>query len=530
MAGVIFFCAGCETHPYSDDTYRIGGFISGYQLPEGLTIRSQSGEVMEVVGRQFSFDKQLMDNDVYSVTIAEQPDVQICKVINGSGVVDDAHVDDIEIHCRSWLMEKTFFKENSSKALSLALDKDSNQHTVAAWQEDKGGSQSEITVRLYKDNEEYWFGSFDINRSSNATDPQLSAQGEREFVLAWESLDLNEASPTSQIRITQYNPVESTGPNVSVSRPGSNATEPAVASNDNADAIVLWKQADESGTQRVWSSSKTDAEGLGWTLPSLVSTDSAGGDVSHLQVAMNPNGEAVAIWLEQNNEGIDKVRANFYTPENGWLNVPFNLNADSQTDALTPDLTIDGNGNVVAVWVQQGNEKTTRSVWINTYVPGVNRNQWNVPRELEVEAAGNAALSPQVMAYKSTQAMVVWSQDDGTGVNRIWAMTHSPNGEWSVFALSNITAQMDVEGAEQPQIAQDDDGNVIVVWRQSIDGKASIWSNTYTPVSGWGDPVQIESTNADDSTEPLITMGKTGQAVVIWRKETSGDLLFNRFE
>jgi len=527
-------CASCETQPYLDDTYQISGFVSGELVADGFKIVSQSGEVLEVTGRQFSFEKELRIGESYSVSIAEQPDVQICKVQNGAGVVLRKNVDDIEVRCRSWRTEKTIFRRTSSQTTEIVFGKDDLRHTIAVWQQEGNEEESGIWANLYEEGIDFWFEPKRLSNAASATsiNPQLSSRLDREFYVVWEEVDSG-VNAESRIFFTRHNSSDGTQLPQVVSAASVDATEPRIASNDQGDVIVLWLQSQaEDNTKRVFYSVTDPESGWGWSDPKIVNDGVVNGDASDIQVAMYPNGDAVAVWLEPDANNVKQVRTNFYTADKDrWLEQSFHINSEESTDAFSPELTADGNGNVLVAWVQQGIDKNTLSVWVNTYSPLVSENGWGEAEEIEVENAGNVvADSPMVMAYKSTQAMIVWSQDDGVGTNRIWAITHKPDGNWQASALSDIRSAEFVEDAEQPQIAQDGDGNVIVVWRQSIAGKKTIWANIYTPISGWGTPVQIDDDSADDSTQPLIAMGQSGHAMAIWRKVNSGDLVSNLFE
>ncbi|MFG1494982.1 hypothetical protein ABMA57_00015 [Saccharospirillum sp. HFRX-1] len=528
-------CASCETRPYSDDTYRIGGFISGELAAEGLKIVSQSGEVVDVIGRQFSFKKELREGDSYSVDVAEQPGVQICKIQNGTGVVLGKNIDDIEVRCRSWRTEQAIFQKVASKTTKMVVDKDDQRHAIAVWQQVSDTSDdSDIWANLYKEDSGTWFEIKQLNGevSGPSTNPQLSSQGDRDLYVVWEEEDAGSDSKILFVRhnqdVTQPPQIVKTG----------DVSEPKVASNDQGDVIVLWLQADaETGNNQVFYAIADRDSGWGFSNGEIVNDGL--GDASDVQVAMNHNGDAVAVWLEADENNVNQVRGKFYDSEKkAWFgngnNEAFLINFKSdEADkaAFSPELTIDGNGNVVVAWVQQGVDKASNSVWINTYSPSTNANGWGNAVEVDVENAGNVVSdSIKLMAYKSTQVMIVWSQDDGFGTNRVWAITHKPNGQWRGVALSNLPSETGVESGEQPQIAQDGDGNVIVVWRQSIAGNKTIWTSTYTPTSGWGMPEQIEADGAGDSTEPLIAMGQSGHAMAIWRKEVSGDLFSNLFE
>jgi len=81
-------------------TYSIGGTVNG--LTGTLVIKNNNGDSKNItVNGEFSFDTEVVDTTDYLVTIENQPDNQICSVINESGTVAGSDVISIEVACVS---------------------------------------------------------------------------------------------------------------------------------------------------------------------------------------------------------------------------------------------------------------------------------------------------------------------------------------------------------------------------------------------------------------------------------------------
>ena len=65
---------------------------------------------------------------------------------------------------------------------------------------------------------------------------------------------------------------------------------------------------------------------------------------------MDPNGNAVAVW-EQDDGTRDNIWANRFTPSAGW-GVAEQIETDNAGDTRQPQVALDPNGNAVAVWSQ----------------------------------------------------------------------------------------------------------------------------------------------------------------------------------
>jgi hypothetical protein len=148
-----------------------------------------------------------------------------------------------------------------------------------------------------------------------------------------------------------------------------------------------------------------------WGEPVLIEISNAGGAFSP-QVAVDPNGNAVAVWRQSDGTRAN-IWANRFTPSAGW-GVAERIETDDAGDARNPQVAVDPNGNAVAVWHQS--DGTRRNIWANRFTPSAG---WGVAERIETDDAGNASL-PQVALDPNGNAVAVWEQSDGTR-NNIWA-------------------------------------------------------------------------------------------------------------
>jgi hypothetical protein len=79
----------------------------------------------------------------------------------------------------------------------------------------------------------------------------------------------------------------------------------------------------------------------------------------------------------------------------------------------------------------------------------------------------------------------------------------------------------DAGDAGTVKVAFDTSGNAISVWSQSDGTHVSIWSNRYAPATGWGTPIQVQ-TSTEDSNAPTIVIDASGNALVVWDASPDG--------
>ena len=147
---------------------------------------------------------------------------------------------------------------------------------------------------------------------------------------------------------------------------------------------------------------------------------------------------------------------------------------------------------------------------------------WGTPARIGEEA--NRAQPSDVVIDDSGNAIVVWSQLDGTGVGRVYADRYVAGSGWGTPEVININnGSGDALG---PQIALDGSGNAIAVWLQK-DGAAigsiygTVYANRYVAGSGWGAPEVIGS-GSGNATFPDIAMNKNGDAIAGWGQKDNG--------
>jgi len=281
------------------------------------------------------------------------------------------------------------------------------------------------------------------------------------------------------------------------------AIEPQVAVDPEGNAVAVWQQSD--GTRDdIWSNRYTPTDG--WGAAELIETDA--GDARWPQVAMDSNGNAVAVW-QQSDGTRDNIWARPYTPGNGW-GTRGPIETKDAGSATRPQVAMNPNGNAVAVWQQS--DGTTDSIWSNRYT--ATSNNWG-NAELIEDNAGDA-LAPQVAMDAQGNAVAVWAQSDGTFFD-IWSNRYTPSGDWGI---AKHIERNDQGSATSPQVAMDAQGNAVAVWIQPDGAQDSTWSNRYTPSFGWGVAERIAVDDVGRARMPQVAVDPVGTAVAVWWQES----------
>lgn len=286
-----------------------------------------------------------------------------------------------------------------------------------------------------------------------------------------------------------------------------NAIDPQIAFDPAGNGMAVWRaQKVIGGRYSAWANRYTPL--AGWGSPELLESDDSG-NVEPVQVAMDTDGNAFAVW-HQGIRGRPRTLASRFTPANGWEGAT--LIEDSPLGfPRGVQVAADATGHAVAVWL--GNT----GVQANRYVPGTG---WGAHTALET-IGSNVSDLPQLAINAGGHAVVVWSQTTAT-IKNILASSFSPTTGW--LAAPVLVGNQDIEKAEDPRVGIDAQGNAIAVWRQTVGTTVvNIWEARYTQAGGWAAASQ---TDTGDTTQvvidPTVRVAPSGTAVIGWGRNVSG--------
>ncbi|MDX1253243.1 MAG: Ig-like domain-containing protein [Gammaproteobacteria bacterium] len=232
-------------------------------------------------------------------------------------------------------------------------------------------------------------------------------------------------------------------------------------------AIAVWQQYD--GTTGNAYANRYVA-GSGWSGAQLL--EAAAGAAADPQVAMDGAGNAIAVWRQIDNVNRYSIYANRYAA-GAWGGATVVEN-DNAGDADAPQIAIDPAGNAIAVWRQRqvvGATAFTRYTLRANHYAG----SWGAnPVQIKIDDRGDVA-EPRISLNANGVAFSVWRQFDGVHWN-IWASRYLA-GVWSPGALVETN---DAGDAYDPSLVIDGNGGALAVWRQRDGGaRWSVWSNRF---------------------------------------------------
>jgi hypothetical protein len=337
-----------------------------------------------------------------------------------------------------------------------------------------------------------------------------------------------------------------------ISPAAANSTGPKVGVDLGGHAIAVWRQHHPTMIDiRPWASHYTPS--VGWAAAEAIGA--VGATIADLDVAVAvaPGSDAMSVWHQRDGDRAD-VWANHYTSGGAWGTAGL-IEAEDGGSARNPVVTVDGNGNAIAVWQQNdgmdnfiaSNRSTPSGVWgaagsIDNG-PGVSSNPrvssdplgnamavwtgggvkanryamsggWGAAEDIR-QTLGNLQSETDVGVSADGTTIAVWGQFDAMMPN-VWANRYVPGDGWGTA----LRIGPDPAGNSRAhRVAVDANGNAVAVWQQSDGTRSNIWANQYVAGAGWATAELIESEDLGDAQRPRIAVDPDGNAIAVWYQD-----------
>lgn len=176
---------------------------------------------------------------------------------------------------------------------------------------------------------------------------------------------------------------------------------------------------------------------------------------------------------------------------------------------LEPQNVTDVNGNTTAVWEEYDGARF--NIWTMRRVAG---ESWGIASLLETDNAGDA-YSPQVAVDGIGNVTAVWKQFDGKRFN-IYANRYLNSTGWEgVKQVDDGVAS--IGNASAPLVTYDAAGYAMVVWQETDGLNTKTWVNRRAADAGWSSAKQL-TTNALSTDYPHFAFDAAGLITVVTEK------------
>jgi len=202
-----------------------------------------------------------------------------------------------------------------------------------------------------------------------------------------------------------------------------------------------------------------------------------------------------------------------YTSGVPW-SYPRNLASWKTTDALDPVVAVDHTGDVLVAWHGRVDSSSHSGIWACRYS---STEYWSEPAALS--STSSDAVDQRIAVNNDGLATLVWVQ--ATSPSSIQSYHCSP---LDGFTSLPDPVSLGTGDVMTPSVAMDLYGDAIAAWLQSDGSHYHVWVCRYTPISGWGSRIQLDSNLTEEARNPVVAMDPSGNAVVAWQQSTNLDL------
>lgn len=345
-----------------------------------------------------------------------------------------------------------------------------------------------------------WRTPVDISAASGESAPaQVAVDPRGNAVVVWEQSNGNNIIVQVAVRAaggTWQAPVN-------LSAPGRDASDPQVAVDAQGNAVAVWRRRDNADNAIVQGSVR--AAGGSWQAP--VNLSAAGHTAVSPQVAVDPQGNAVAVWHRFKSERVLVVQCAVRAVGGSWQ-APVELSASGQERSVVPQVAVGANGDAVAVWKYVGAS--------SIIVKGAARpagGPWQAPVDIAAAgAAGPLAIEvfPQVAVDAEGNAVAVWDHPTGS-TSIVRGAVRAAGGAWQ----TPVTLSAAGQNAETADIAVDPRGNAVAVWGRSIGTTSMVQGAVRAAGATWQAPINL-STASQNAVIPRVAVDPQGNAVAVW--------------
>lgn len=220
---------------------------------------------------------------------------------------------------------------------------------------------------------------------------------------------------------------------------------------------------------------------INWGSPTTLSTPTV--DASDAHIKIDHNGNVVSLWIENGNLISSSL------PFGGSWSIPVTLS--SSGNVTNPKMAVDSSGNVSAIWAESGAIKVTTLPFGGS---------WGSTTTL----ASSGASQPDLATDSSGNLVAVWARS-----GNIESKTKPFGGSWSLIADVLLSTS-----ADSPHVAIGN-GRVVAIWHGLSGITNTIYSATKLIAGVWGTPVAISSA-AHDSKNARISIDSNGNALAMW--------------
>jgi hypothetical protein len=408
----------------------------------------------------------------------------------------------------TWLAPEVLAGKSWTSGSNPNLVADSRGDAFAAWaHRPEFNGDSVIETSIKPGGSSTWQAPVRLSSGGEDSEwPVLAVDAAGDVTAVWEGRNGTESDIEAAVR-----PAGSgtwTAPVQLATDTGKYGGPPELAVDPEGDAVAVWAHENGAGSDVIEASSKPHGSET-WQVPVPVS---AGGDLAGSpHVAMDANGDAFVVWQRWGN--CDRIESAIRAGASGAWQAPVALSGAEGTEcASSPRVAVDPQGDAIATW--QNDKGAVDFGTVEADLRPANSSAWDAP--VALSGPGVQAQEPRVALNALDEAIVVWSSVNGDE-NRIEATARpQTTGAWQAPVTLSSSPVREPNIGEFAQVAIDAQGDAFAAWDQSNGSDYVIDTAGRPAATGVWQTPEVLSPPSENAYVPSVAMFPQGDAVATW--------------
>jgi len=296
-------------------------------------------------------------------------------------------------------------------------------------------------------------------------------------------------------------------------RTPSNQQKASVAMDDNGNFTVVWNSYDQDGDSGGIFGQRfdQDCEPIGREFPINTTTE---GNQTEPAIAVDSSGNFVVVWHgpEMVGEEDEDIFSQRFDPNGLHIGGEFHVNTKMVGKQQNPSVAMNNEGRFVVAWETSATSGDRRSIKARVY------DQTGAPIDFELKISDSSSncYDPDVAIDDSGGFVVVWRQGEYKQYS-ILAMLYDPEGVPRTSIIRVNTT--DVRTVTKPSVAMTPGGLFIITWDNHPDGAnlddilIRLYESDGTPI---GEQFVVNTTLSGSQQWPQVAMNNQREFVIVW--------------
>lgn len=506
---LVISALGLQACSSGSSDYQVGGTVTGL-TGSGLVLQNNNGDDLAIgADGVFTFSAKVSNNQPYSVSALSQPGTPNmgCTISNGAGV-SASDISNVSVNCLTVGSAQKIETEDLGHAGNPITITENNGTVTSIWTQANGSSTFLWSNRYIPGSGWGTAEKIDPFVSSQVSVPEYVIDASGNITVTWRRHN----GSSYDILTNRYTVGAGWGTAEILDAVTVNVSKPQIAVDNNGNVVVAWSQAG-SVHFNVWANRYV--VGTGWGTAGRVDIEDLGnaGLGNSLQLKHSANGNVVALW-EQYNGSIVNLWSSIYTSGSGWSTAA-KIETEDLGYADDPVMTTTINGNMITTWIQH--DGVRYNLWSNYYTAG---SGWGAAEK--IETIDHGASNAKVTVDDNGNVLAVWRQVDVI-TNSLWSNRYVHGSGWGTAELveqSSTSINFSIAGP-----ILDSTGAATVAWSEqnSTTTFDDIWANRYVPGTGWGTPQRLSTEELDDAffdsdSSTYLVVDANDNVILIWEQ------------